>query len=411
MTITQKSHLTFKANMGVSRHGWLRLTPAYSYRLVKDSLRGVDSDALVLDPFAGTGTTGSGRRRIGDGCGYAGLESVSGLAWHRRSAGTTRTQDISDARRASVQAVHAAKARGGGNAPIPPMHRVERWWDGEVLRGLAALKGALDESNRDAPADDLLLIAFCRAMIGMSNAAFNHQSMSFQKSGDGQVGMFAQARRFDETLGRFEREVENVLESVTDAIPGSATVNLDDARLMESVESDSIDAIHTSPPYCNRMSYIRELRPYMYWLGYLSSGKQAGDMDWQAIGGTWGSATSRLSDWDSTLPLTLDDDFKATIGAIESSDGRNARLLASYVHKYFYDMLAHFRQAFRVLRTGGRATYIVGNSTFYGQVVPTETWYADLLKRVGFADVSVTAIRKRNSNKKLFEYSVESVRP
>ena len=49
--------------------------------------------------------------------------------------------------------------------------------------------------------------------------------------------------------------------------------------------------------------------------------------------------------------------------------------------------------------------------TFYGQVVPTEIWYADLLKRVGFKDVSVTAIRKRNSNKRLYEFSVESVRP
>ena len=410
MTITQKSHLTFKANMGVSRHGWLRLTPAYSYKLVKDSLRGVDADALVLDPFAGTGTTGLVAAELGMDAVMLDLNPF--LVWlGRAKCRNYSVQDISDARRASAQAVHAAKTRDGGNAPIPPMHRVDRWWDGEVLRGLAALKGALDESNRDAPADDLPLIAFCRAMIGMSNAAFNHQSMSFQKSRDGQVGMFAQDRRFDETLGRFEREVENVLESVTDAIPGSATVNLDDARAMESVESDSIDAIHTSPPYCNRMSYIRELRPYMYWLGYLSSGKQAGDMDWQAIGGTWGSATSRLSGWDSTLTLPLDDGFKATIGAIESSDGRNARLLASYVHKYFYDMLAHFRQAFRVLRTGGQATYIVGNSTFYGQVVPTEIWYADLLKRVGFADVSVTAIRKRNSNKKLFEYSVESVRP
>ena len=410
MTLAQKSHLTFKANIGVSRHGWLRLTPAYSYKLVKESLRGVDVDALVLDPFAGTGTTGLVAAESGMNAVMLDLNPF--LVWLGcAKCRNYSTQDISDARRASVQAVRAAKARGGDGAPVPPMHRVERWWDGEILRGLAALKQALDEVSRDTPADDLPLIAFCRAMIGMSNAAFNHQSMSFQKPESGQTGMFAQSRRFDEALGRFEREVENVLESVSGAIQGSVMVNQDDARMMESVESGSIDVIHTSPPYCNRMSYIRELRPYMYWLGYLSSGKQAGDMDWEAIGGTWGSATSRLSGWDSTLPMPLDDEFQATIGAIESSGGRNAHLLASYVHKYFYDMLAHFRQAFRVLRPGGRATYIVGNSTFYGQVVPTEIWYADLLKRVGFADVSVTAIRKRNSNKRLYEFRVECIRP
>lgn len=57
------------------------------------------------------------------------------------------------------------------------------------------------------------------------------------------------------------------------------------------------------------MSYIRELRPYMYWLGFLNKAKEAGELDWKAIGGTWGIATSRLSCWerseDSFRPLIL----------------------------------------------------------------------------------------------------------
>lgn len=38
----------------------------------------------------------------------------------------------------------------------------------------------------------------------------------------------------------------------------------------------------------------------MYWLGFLESGEQAGNLDWKAIGGTWGSATSKLKDWEAT---------------------------------------------------------------------------------------------------------------
>ena len=45
------------------------------------------------------------------------------------------------------------------------------------------------------------------------------------------------------------------------------------------------------------MSYIRELRPYMYWLSYLRDGREAGELDWKAIGGTWGIATSRVGKW------------------------------------------------------------------------------------------------------------------
>ena len=43
------------------------------------------------------------------------------------------------------------------------------------------------------------------------------------------------------------------------------------------------------------MSYIRELRPYMYWLGILENARDTGELDWSAIGGTWGVATSRLA--------------------------------------------------------------------------------------------------------------------
>ena len=53
----QNIDLTFKFNKGLGRHGWLRLTPAYSVKLVDQILDNHDSGIKVLDPFCGTGTT------------------------------------------------------------------------------------------------------------------------------------------------------------------------------------------------------------------------------------------------------------------------------------------------------------------------------------------------------------------
>ena len=54
----QRAELTFKGNIKLSRHGWLRLTPAYSLHLVQDILKDFDPDEdFLLDPFSGTGTT------------------------------------------------------------------------------------------------------------------------------------------------------------------------------------------------------------------------------------------------------------------------------------------------------------------------------------------------------------------
>lgn len=83
--------------------------------------------------------------------------------------------------------------------------------------------------------------------------------------------------------------------------------------------------------------------------------------------------------------------------------------MSRYVEKYFHDMWIHFSTAVRVLKPGGTAYYIVGNSTFYGNIVPTQDWYAALMRAAGFKDVTVEPIRKRNSNKALYEYVVRGI--
>jgi D12 class N6 adenine-specific DNA methyltransferase len=58
VTAKQKSEYTFKANRSLGRHGWLRLTPAYGVKLVEKLLISAKQDAIIVDPFFGTATTG-----------------------------------------------------------------------------------------------------------------------------------------------------------------------------------------------------------------------------------------------------------------------------------------------------------------------------------------------------------------
>jgi hypothetical protein len=155
------------------------------------------------------------------------------------------------------------------------------------------------------------------------------------------------------------------------------------------------------------MSYIRELRPYMYWLGHLADGRAAGELDWQAIGGTWGCATSRVATWTDAgaAPLELPG-LAALLERIE----RQGPVLSRYVHKYFVDLAAHVRAMTQALAPGATVHYIVGNSRFYDVLVPTETLLAALLDAAGLAGVSVRTLRKRTSKKELFEYVVTARR-
>lgn len=56
-SLRQRADYTHKFNSKTGRHGWLRLTPAYSVKIVDGLLSGLKRPARILDPFCGTATT------------------------------------------------------------------------------------------------------------------------------------------------------------------------------------------------------------------------------------------------------------------------------------------------------------------------------------------------------------------
>ena len=69
-------------------------------------------------------------------------------------------------------------------------------------------------------------------------------------------------------------------------------------------------------------------------------------------------------------------------------------------------MWFHLKSMVSLLSSGGKAYYIVGNSTFYNVLLPVEKIYCDMMLELGLSDVSIKVLRKRNSKKELFEYEV-----
>ena len=52
----------------------------------------------------------------------------------------------------------------------------------------------------------------------------------------------------------------------------------------------------TSPPYPNRFSYARETRPHLFFFDFIDDAAAVGRLETEAIGGTWGKATSVLAE-------------------------------------------------------------------------------------------------------------------
>jgi hypothetical protein len=402
----QRADYTFKFNRDIGRHGWLRLTPAYSVKLVEEILQNVSGQLAVLDPFSGTGTTPLCSAYHGHSC--IGYELNPFLVWlGRAKVRKYPSTVIEEATESLAEVIGQLRFNSPCEVDPPPIHNVERWWSEGQLDFLCRLMSSIQKvCPRASAKKDLLLVAFCRVMIHLSNAAFNHQSMSFKDAHPSK-----QLRLFTlepDHSGMFATEASEIIHSAKSNPCGDADILMGDSRKLGGLDDRKFDLLITSPPYPNRMSYIRELRPYMYWLHYLKNAREAGELDWEAIGGTWGIATSRLNEWKPTPGVFSPSYLHRIIAEIATGDGKNGELLSRYVAKYFEDMWLHLCRVYNVIREEGRVHYIVGNSVFYDTIVPVEKIYGDMLQEIGFRDIRIRPIRKRNSKKALFEFDVSA---
>ena len=383
--------ITFRGNLRSTRHGWLRLTPAYSVELVRKLLAGRSRPELpVLDPFCGTGTTLTACAELGIACQTVDINPF--LRWLAEAK--SRRYSAADLRRAHELVLEMSNA--ARRAPklgwVPALHRIEKWWDEPTLSALSSAFGVLNRKR--GKARDLAALAFCRALVDAGNVSFRHQSMSFRE-----------LTRTPDVAALLGAAFDAVRLGAAQSFAGGESQVLvgDSRQLKRLLPRNSCGSVITSPPYVNRMSYIRELRPYMYWLGFLGDGRQAGELDWQAIGGTWGVATSKLTTWRPDTQLEL-----PRLLPLLSQIEQRSPILARYVERYFCDMDQHLQSLGCVLARGGRAHYVVGNSKFFDVVVPAEKLFVDLFKRHGFTSVNARVLRRRSSKKELFEYLVSA---
>jgi len=400
--LRQRADYTHKYNLKTGRHGWLRLTPAYSVRVVEELMNHTQGHLRVFDPFCGTATTVLSAA-------YHGHDSTTTdinpfLVWlGKAKTAYYSANTIARARDACIEVLTLVEGKHIKPNSPPPIHNIERWWQPAALNFLCQLQAAIDKTfPPETHEGTLLRVAFCRTLIACSNAAFNHQSMSFKETPQRELDFKP------DFAGLFRGNVAFVLNGAIENPIGKAKVILHDARELSRLKTKPFNLVVTSPPYANRMSYIRELRPYMYWLRFLENGRDAGDLDWLAIGGTWGVATSRLNDWKPEENAYTFQELEETLTQIARPSNANGILLASYVRKYCVDMAKHFAELRTILAPGARLHYIVGNSTFYGELLSVEKVYAHIMAELGFTDIEVRPIRKRNSKKELVEFDVSA---
>ena len=419
----------FMANRDAPLHRWVPWIAGYSKHFVADALqRHLSAPGVVLDPFAGVGTTLieadlAGHEVIGFEINpYAAFAAYTKLQAHRLPA-----EGLREAGRALVRfAERAGCAQPKAQAPAGFRTRAPFYSPKVERKVLLALDFIATQPKRIA---DALRLAFAATMVDYSN--YSYEPSLGRKAAVGRPEV--------QDFPVLERIAGKVAQMAEDAAWYRANRNRrerSDGRVIagsfltdhRELAPASVDLLVTSPPYLNNYHYNRNTRPHLYWLGFCSSPKDLKRLETLNFGTYWQNARER--ERVALAPAIEDPEILETLAAVRAKHPEKGIYgghgWANYAALYFNDC-ARFAAAMRwCLRPGATALVVIGNSILQGVPVPTDRFLAKIAATCGLEAVAVhtprdarvgssivgSSVRAAGANgQRLYESIVELRRP
>jgi hypothetical protein len=314
----------------------------------------------VLDPMAGSGTVLAVARANGHRAFGVDLDPLAVLlagVWTRTVDGervTARAEAVLDRARSAFDSLSSGCAYPAGSDEETRKF-IRYWFDPYARRQLTALATAIG-GGRDAATRDVLWCAFSRLIITKSVGA--SLAMDLSHSRPHRKFTRAPVKPFNRFLSAVQTVVSNCPKRGSGLTGPATVVKAGDARKLD-IQSESIDLVLTSPPYLNAIDYLRCSKFSLVWMGYNVS--ELRQIRCDSVGAEAQSEPASEAEWVRSLIEQLR--LKPALSS------RHYGLLARYV----WDMGEVMAEVSRVLRVGGRAVYVLGDSTVRGTFIPNST--------------------------------------
>jgi len=176
----------------------------------------------------------------------------------------------------------------------------------------------------------------------------------------------------------------------------------------ESIDGGSVDLVITSPPYLNNYHYIRNSRPQIYWLGLAARPRDLKGVETGSFGKYWQTVRG-----DEPVPLEFA--MPELEEALDSLRARNEEKSqyggpgwANYAATYFNDCFRLGLSFERLLKPGGRAVVVLGNSILQGIEFKTDVIFADVCRSCGLDTEEIQLLRKKRTGNSIIQSSVRA---
>ena len=401
----------FGDNKSLPIHRWVPWIAGYSAPFVDDVISTYlprRQGALVLDPFCGVGTTLLQAVLRGyDTVGFE-INPYPALAARAKLSASLISLTELDAALAGMQRASARwknAAPPAGITPPPLKSRIPFFSpnvERQVLHALAFISNL--ESELIA---SLFRAAFGAVMVSFSNYSYEPSLGSRPAAGkplihDADVGHVLLTR-----LHQMRADIAWVQEEMQGKRLGAGrVVNADFFSAHKDLETGSVDLMVTSPPYMNNYHYVRNTRPQLYWLNFISSPSEQKHLETNNFGQYW--QTVRDAE-----PVALAFEHRGLGKILKQLRQTRAEKgayggpgWANYAAAYFNDCF-HFMSALkRVLARGGVGVVVIGNSIIQGMNVETENILGEIGAMRGLILEGIHCIREKRVGASITQSSV-----
>jgi tRNA G10 N-methylase Trm11 len=171
-------------------------------------------------------------------------------------------------------------------------------------------------------------------------------------------------------LKALPKSLKSILQALgSSEIKCNTLVSIGDSRRLTGFSDHYFDMIITSPPYLNAIDYMRGHKLSLVWLGY------------------------KISELRNIRAVSIGSERKVDINKKRNKNDLlkivdDLHLNSQMIERYFLDLYDMLAESYRVLKIGGMASYVVGNSNQKKNLICNNQLLQQAAKYVGFNFIS-----------------------
>lgn len=427
-------------------HRWLKYKEGFSAQLVKMLLNefGIKKGDLVMDPFMGSGTTALV-------CCLDGINSIGYDILPMSKLSINAKTSVYDYNIMELQLI-LDKIK---NLQVPDD------FDGHT-NYLSITKGAypeaedkalafyteyFDNSNHSEISKNLVKLCILNSLERISYTIKSGQYLSWDHRcpkiiAINQARVAAGKRPFvndndkgplptlkESLIVEFSQMLEDIQNLQTKETEFSATCNYIEGSVLFEItklESNILDGVITSPPYCNRYDYTRT---YGLELAYLGKNDDEIKKLRQALLSCTVESKPKIevlrehydkigrhNDFESIIEKVTSNpvlnEINSALQARNANGEINNKGVLKMVNGYFTELTFLYAELFRTCKPGAHVAFVNDNVRYAGEVIPVDYLSTSLAESVGFKPVKVYTLRqtKGNSSQQMAKYGRVALR-